>query len=376
MKRIYNKHRRGFTLVELLLSMSVATVLMAGLASAMVLASRAIPDPQSPLSSTVTAYHLAEEIASELYTARTFTERSPTVVDFTVADRDDDNTPETIRYEWTGTPGDPLTRQYNGGSIVSIAENVHEFDLTYLTRSTTETETVTTITTVDEAILDSFEGWSGIPSPSLGNVAVSSDIWAAEFFNLTALPDDVSKLTITRVDFQIRQGTLGDAGTISVAIHRTVGGGNPEPAKNPSGTPVTRSAAFLPSSFGWMGFTFADVTINNPNKEYVIVVKGSDPAGGDAEVLLYSDGSAPKDDSEAMWTTDGGKGWDPKKTTRDDNDFPFRVYGSYETTSVDEVEITRKFLQSVGITLRIGPQASTRVNTAVEVLNHPEVPSL
>ena len=61
----------------------------------------------------------------ELNYALSFTERPVNVVEFTVADRDGDESPEFIRYAWSGTPGDPLTRQYNGGTIAELVRDVH-----------------------------------------------------------------------------------------------------------------------------------------------------------------------------------------------------------------------------------------------------------
>jgi len=60
---------------------------------------------------------------------------SSTTLAFTVADRDDDAQPETIRYEWSGGNGDPLTRAYNGGSPVSVAADVYAFELDYEIKS-------------------------------------------------------------------------------------------------------------------------------------------------------------------------------------------------------------------------------------------------
>lgn len=48
MKINRRKKQSGFTLVELLLTVTVMTVLLGGLASAVLLASHALPDPKTP----------------------------------------------------------------------------------------------------------------------------------------------------------------------------------------------------------------------------------------------------------------------------------------------------------------------------------------
>ena len=137
--------RRGFTLVEMVLSMAVMTVLLGGIASAMILASRALPDLETPLKSRADGYHAADGLASELYAAQTITFRSATVVEFTVEDRNADAIAETIRYDWNGVAGQPLTRQYNNGTIDTVLENIYQFDLRYDTQSVSGQPKVTVV---------------------------------------------------------------------------------------------------------------------------------------------------------------------------------------------------------------------------------------
>ncbi|MDO8631262.1 MAG: prepilin-type N-terminal cleavage/methylation domain-containing protein [Phycisphaerales bacterium] len=125
------RRRRAFTLVELMLSMAVMTVLLGGLASAMMIASRAVPDRSTPLGATLDSAYAADQLAAELFVAKTFTVRSATAVEFTVADRNNDTVDETIRYEWSGAPGAPLTRKYNIAAAVTVLSDVNEFGLGY-----------------------------------------------------------------------------------------------------------------------------------------------------------------------------------------------------------------------------------------------------
>ena len=54
---------------------------------------------------------------------------------FTVADRTGDSAADTIRYAWSGVAGDPLTRQINAGTAVTVAANVQSLQLSYDSRS-------------------------------------------------------------------------------------------------------------------------------------------------------------------------------------------------------------------------------------------------
>jgi len=125
---------RGFTVVEMVLSMAVMTVLLGGIASALVIAGRAVPGTATPVSLTVAGYYAAERLARELYAAQTITARSATSITFTVADRNADSNPETIQYSWSGVAGDPLTRKYNNGTAGAVLDNVQQLNLTYVTQ--------------------------------------------------------------------------------------------------------------------------------------------------------------------------------------------------------------------------------------------------
>lgn len=126
----------GFTLIELLVSIAIMAVLVAGIASAIMLATRAAEGAGQPAVQAEAA-RLIDQMTTDLALTLSFSERTATAVTFTVPDRDDDEAPETIRYAWSGVPGDPLTRTYEGGEAMTIAENVHQFNLTYLLKTLT-----------------------------------------------------------------------------------------------------------------------------------------------------------------------------------------------------------------------------------------------
>lgn len=116
--------------------MFIMVVVMGGLTSALVLAAHALPGGQSTTQTRTGVSEALDGLAAELLYATSVTKSpGPAVtraVTFTVADRNHgDPGPETIRYAWAGTEGDPLTRQYNGGTTVVVLENVALFELEY-----------------------------------------------------------------------------------------------------------------------------------------------------------------------------------------------------------------------------------------------------
>jgi prepilin-type N-terminal cleavage/methylation domain-containing protein len=133
------RQRRGFTLLEMVTAIAASSVILLGMGSAMLVASRAMPDAQNPSAQTVSGAEALEQIATELQYAVSITERSERVIQFTVADRSGDSLPDTIRYEWSGTGGDPLTRKLNSGTAVTVLPNVRTFSLSYDVQNTTTT---------------------------------------------------------------------------------------------------------------------------------------------------------------------------------------------------------------------------------------------
>lgn len=128
------KQRRagGFTLAELAVSISVLVVLVGAMSSAVFIAGRAIPANQSLTINAATAVDAANVLAADLATALTINSATSTAIEFTVPDRGYGAAgPETIRFQWSGTPGNPLQRSINGGTLVDVAADVTSLSLTY-----------------------------------------------------------------------------------------------------------------------------------------------------------------------------------------------------------------------------------------------------
>lgn|GEM_PF-1931470 len=129
--------RGGFTLLEMVTSMALMVIVLGGMTSAVVVASRAIDDGTDPGVLTAEAAGVLTEISAEINFARQFDELTVSSVAFRVPDRDGDGRPEKIRYAWSQVAGEPLTREYNGGPAVNIVDKVNRFALTSLVRSIT-----------------------------------------------------------------------------------------------------------------------------------------------------------------------------------------------------------------------------------------------
>ena len=165
---------RGLTLAELSVSLLIVSILAVTLGSVMLLTGRAVG-----LSATQAAEAKVDDAAAALAAEQRFalsvTERTAKSITFTVADRDGDGVPETIRYAWSGFAGDPLTRQLNGGTPVVLVPTVTQFNLSYLL-ATTPAAPVSSVE-VESAEVPLFTYEAGTSA-----AAVSTLSWAGEYF--------------------------------------------------------------------------------------------------------------------------------------------------------------------------------------------------
>jgi len=128
-------------------------MLVAGLASAIYISSQALDLDSSTSRQSAIASEVLGKLTADLALALSFSERTTTAVTFDVPDRDGDLHPESIRYAWSGTPGDPLTYQYNGGTELTLATDVQSLDLSALTRLTIAPAVVATL---PEVVFEEF----------------------------------------------------------------------------------------------------------------------------------------------------------------------------------------------------------------------------
>lgn len=124
----------GYTLIELVVSMIGVSVLAAGLAASLSIATQSLSVGDGDLADARAAHRVLAQLHRDAQSATAFSELTPSSVAMTVPDRDGDSVPEVIRYAWSGVVGDPLTAAYSGQGERNIAENVQSFSLAWLTR--------------------------------------------------------------------------------------------------------------------------------------------------------------------------------------------------------------------------------------------------
>jgi len=342
----------GFTLVELVVSLAIMSILLTGLASAILIASHALPSDADPVNTVVDAARVVDRLAEELAAALWIREHTARSVEFTVPDRTGDGVPERIRYAWSGTAGDPLQRQYNGGSVITVLAAVDELDLSYELRAETE-EYPGPPTESAEGVLKSYTA-----ATSLSDAPVHADQWWAEYFK-PALPAETVSWKVTRAQFRAKRDN-NKAATTTIQLRL------PDTSLMPSDTIVdqtTMSQLSLSTSYQWVEKTFTAAAGLSPDTGLCLTFITSNPKSAR---LCYRSGGVVL--ADAGWI-EGDPDW---KSIVTDKALLFYIYGTYTTAGVTQTA-TRHYVTGVRIALGASADASRRVVTTIQTLNEPEL---
>ncbi len=352
-----SRERRApaFTLVELVVSVAITAILLTGLTSIMVLATRALPDENRPTDRLAALSRVADQIVAELQYAQSITERSARTLAFTVADRNGDGALERIRYAWSGTPGDPLTREYNGGEAVSVVEHVNAFDLSYELRSASEAYTGLPI----EGSVVPINWYTG--SSSRRDYSITSTAWIGQYFQPSGVPfpAGASWWRLTRVAFLAKKDGNNE-GQVKMQIR------TPNADMTPSATILEEHILHESSLTDNLTTQYLDVD----------AVTGLGPSDGLCFVLAWGSGGATIskvqfDDGGGagrLVSGNGGSSW----SYNSGKALIYAAYGRVCTPGPLQYA-TRHYVTAVRLTLQGDSDAATHTSTAARLLNAPEV---
>ena len=353
----HNASRRGHTLMELVVAMVASAVLLAGLGSVMMIGRQVAYTPSAAVRRTETA-DVINQIAEELRYATLIVQQTPQILEFVVADRNSDGTAEKIRYEWSGTPGDPLTKKVNSAVAVTVLDSINAFTATLQLKS--KITALKTTTDSAEAVLVSNANVQSGTDRDITATAYSAQQLNPSVF--ASIPANAISWNATKIDFYGRYGA-GTNDTLLVQL-RSSGDPNDGPTSDVLSQTLVPEAA-LPTSTGWSTNT---AVFANParglalHRRYAVTWSGI--GSGIIAKLRCNDSAA----GGVLESSDSGATWQ-FMTARQ---MYYRLYGFY-TTPGPSYDVTRNFVSHVRLVLQSGDLAHARLDASVPLVNVPEL---
>lgn len=351
--RTTRKRRPAFTLVESVGAMAITGVVLATTVGTLQLFTVNGPRLERMEKARGQAGILVHRMRSELRLATTVTELTPTAVTFVMPDTNNDAVDETIRYSWTGTSGDPLMREQNGGAAEAAIADVVRFSVAV----DVESKTATADAPSAELLLFSHDA-----TKDLNDFSVNASNGCGQFFSPT-LPAEATSWAVTRLQFQAKSRGAA-TGVTSVELRRATASNKPAATALES---QSLSESDLKPTYDWQAFAFTMVTGIPPAEGLCLVlpyVSGGDSCEirhHDSNVSAYSGMFLETSDSGAFYSADGGKA------------MRLYVWGTYLSPQPATVAGA---MQSVHLELEVKPSGAPkpmRIDTAVPCLNRPSL---
>lgn len=304
----------GYTLVELLLAATLGALLLLALQGTLGTAFRVTDavDRADRLHADADQLHrlLQDDVRDGAVRAL-----SPRELSLTTASGD------SVRYLWTGTPGDPLSVIRGTGPAMLLAEHVDHlrFDLHALTRTVPvetllpDTQAVTLARFVPGDWDDHVAG-GDCAYDGRERVAITLTSWAAVRF---AAPEPVVGLTSVRV--RVDHGLLPPTGFLRASVHRAAGS-VPE-------TPGTELAVgylapgSIPASPDWRTIDLSPSAVDTVATDQIlwVVFSSAGVSSGRVELERVTCSGAPPatpGDLVTRTTATGGLTWSTPDPTR------------------------------------------------------------
>lgn len=278
----------------MVISLSLLTIILGGSISLVLISSRAMSSEASnPGSDAVNARAAADQIIDDLKVATAISEQSATAITMTVPDRDGDGSPETIRYSWTGLPGAPLLRKYNGRSAAAIANNVIALNFAYLSKTVGKPPPL-------EGNLEAVFVQHLASQPSKAELTATKGVCG--YFK-PGFEANVVYWKLTTAEFQLERDATS-TGTITASLYYA--GGDKRPTGAPLQTATTAIVGLLGES-SWTPITFSAPVQLDPSKSLCLTLTASVILAPGAKMRFNPN----NDDANAAMsvTLDGGATW-------------------------------------------------------------------
>ena len=345
--------RRGFTLVELVVSLALGTMLMAALGSAVVLASRALPDRSSDVLSTMDAARALAAVAEELGTATELTRREAAAVTAVLpadATATTGAAPRVVSYAWS-SDGGSLRRTSSAGGAGDVLADVRRFAVEVQSAPVAKTWSVAG-STAPEQLHAAYTTYSSIEFRSVDENKLSAQLVTP------AWNSDWATWSVTKVRLRLlRQGSQN----LRVQVRLAASSGRPT-------STVLAEAELTPWQLPAVLADWVDIPISVTGIAYgqkvCVVLRGDSSSGHAAAVEIVNSGAKGLSTSG-----NGGSSWVWAEDGVNDSSMRYEVFGTY-TLKPAVVTLTRPQATAVRLGVQAGGARAMQWATA-PLLNRP-----
>lgn len=345
--------RNAFTLIELTVSLVAGAALLGGLSAALYVAVQATKPRGS--DETLDAVRSLRTFADELEFAIRIIDRSKTSIEFVVADRTGDGVEDSIRYQWNGVAGSALTRSLNGGSDLTVAEDVQDFSIDYRIKVSSEAWQVQNAGEQQSLALN-ISANSPIGALIDSNVSIGQFIHPRQF--AVSVPNGTQTWSINKVRFMAKASGSRD-GALWVQIRET------DAHHQPTSTVLSQikvaESELNADSYGLKEVTFDPPIRNISIFDGVCLVFSEAEGDAVARIIFELNGNGNR-----VYSTDNEQTW----SVSDRSELIYRLTGSL--SQLDSRAIGRKYAVGAAAELRIGT-IGQKFRQSFQIPNCPEL---
>ncbi|MFO0977906.1 MAG: prepilin-type N-terminal cleavage/methylation domain-containing protein [Planctomycetaceae bacterium] len=349
--------RAGFTLAELLVSVTVAGILLVGLGSALMMVTRSVR-PDAGAAMTLDAARAIRLLEDDLRFCSHVLSRSATSVKLLTTDSDQDGSRDVVEYNWSGVSGASLTRTVNGGNAVSICGDVVDFALEF--QNDGESRAVLTSTAAGgELLLQSHTATSSMTWHTVGYSDAYGQLIQPSLFTGAAALSGSDEWKITRVEYYAKRET---SGTASYRLSLDLAGDDGLPSHEHL-YQATLDPNVASSTGAWYSVTVSDCPWIDATQPVCLTLTYLT----DLNRLMIVDSSASG--ASGMLTTDeSATEWLRPSFGRS---LLYRVYGVKRAKAHSDESVSLRRLTFANLRLATSALASAPLHAGTEFLNRP-----
>jgi len=352
---------QGFSLAELLVVISISSVLFLSLSAALSGTLNTTVEVAAQLSSWHMVSSALLQMERELALATQVVFTGDTRISFSVPDITGDGAEDLVAYSWDGSDGAPLVRAVNGGSAVDLLPEVRDVRFSYNYREG-ELHGIATATKNLDVVAASFDEYTQHSFQSLLR-SITSSWWRAQSFVPVADTHHTDS-----VEFNLRAGSGGMFGVGSLRVALTDTETDQELAWGLlMGSDIEQADTVRTFTIPMIWQAAEGSGLSTEHEYRWVLSPFMSWYAGEVERLMVTDPEGPDNYMKYEWSNDQGASF---KNMGNMSDVPFLTHGTYVIQYGVNAEHTEWSLGRVSIHLKYGSgKNEVAVNSAVRLHN-------